>query len=382
MNFIKLVSFFMSISFFNCAEFNDEYYKLIEEHALETNELMANITSHRIALKNEFKCPRPTSVHTLRPNDIEIIGALGDSLTAANGAKAFTYIGLLEEYRGFSWSIGGQIPDLNKSITLPKKDILRKFNDKIYGASIGSGNYKSKCAVFNFAQPGKTSWELLSQANEMIDRMNSTKTIDFLNSWKLITIFIGGNDLCKFCTNKTKYTSDNYIKNIRTTLDYLKENLPRALINLVSPLDVSSLEKLSAVTCRIWQMALCSCALLKSERGALLNLTKEVQTKTEVLINSGIYDTSDDFTVVIQPFMKNVSPAKNEGSIDYSYFAPDCLHFSVKGHEASAIELWNSMLTPVGLKPEKWINIEHNLLCPTKDSPYIFTNKNSKKKEM
>ncbi|CAF1039312.1 unnamed protein product, partial [Brachionus calyciflorus] len=56
MNFIKLVSFFMSILFFNCAEFDDEYYKLIEEHALETNELMANITSYRIALKNEFKC--------------------------------------------------------------------------------------------------------------------------------------------------------------------------------------------------------------------------------------------------------------------------------------------------------------------------------------
>ncbi|CAF5202775.1 unnamed protein product, partial [Rotaria magnacalcarata] len=45
----------------------------------------------------------PTSVHALRPADIKYIGAIGDSLTAANGAKAWTIIGLLTENRGVSW---------------------------------------------------------------------------------------------------------------------------------------------------------------------------------------------------------------------------------------------------------------------------------------
>jgi len=39
----------------------------------------------------------------LKPNDIDVIGAIGDSLTAANGAKATTIIGLLEECRGVAW---------------------------------------------------------------------------------------------------------------------------------------------------------------------------------------------------------------------------------------------------------------------------------------
>ncbi|CAF3549284.1 unnamed protein product [Rotaria sp. Silwood1] len=43
-------------------------------------------------------------VHALRPSDIKHIAAIGDSLTAANGAKAVTIIGLLIEYRGVSWS--------------------------------------------------------------------------------------------------------------------------------------------------------------------------------------------------------------------------------------------------------------------------------------
>ena len=45
----------------------------------------------------------PTSVHKLRPSDIKVVGAIGDSLTAANGAKAILLTSLLTEYRGVSW---------------------------------------------------------------------------------------------------------------------------------------------------------------------------------------------------------------------------------------------------------------------------------------
>ena len=48
------------------------------------------------------------------------------------------------------------------------------------------------------------------------------------------------------------------------------------------------------------------------------------------LVNTGKYE-SDDFTVVIQPFMAHTKvPIKSDttNEIDYSYFAPDCFHFS------------------------------------------------------
>jgi hypothetical protein len=35
---------------------------------------------------------------------------------------------------------------------------------------------------------------------------------------------------------------DNYVGNIRNTLDFFKANLPRALINLVLTLDVKGIE--------------------------------------------------------------------------------------------------------------------------------------------
>jgi hypothetical protein len=50
---------------------------------------------------------RPTSVHQLQPGDIDIVAAMGDSLTAGVGAVATNVLSILyEENRGMSWSIG------------------------------------------------------------------------------------------------------------------------------------------------------------------------------------------------------------------------------------------------------------------------------------
>mgnify|MGYP002790766067 FL=1 len=40
---------------------------------------------------------------------------------------------------------------------------------------------------------------MLQQAKDLVNRMKTSDNIDFENSWKLITIFVGGNDLCHSC---------------------------------------------------------------------------------------------------------------------------------------------------------------------------------------
>ncbi len=42
----------------------------------------------------------PTSVHALRPGDIQCVGAIGDSLTAGMAAHAITPLGIFFEKRG------------------------------------------------------------------------------------------------------------------------------------------------------------------------------------------------------------------------------------------------------------------------------------------
>lgn len=117
---------------------------------------------------------------------------------------------------------------------------------------------------------------------------------------------------------------------------------------------------------------------------------------TEKLIGSGRYEGKDDFTVVVQPFLKNfTAPRQPNGKIDLTFFAPDCFHLSTKGHgnnkkfkrfliknnynlikAAIAIGIWNNMLQPVGNKSIT-LNIDDTIKCPTKKHPYFFTNINS-----
>lgn len=78
----------------------------------------------------------PISVHELRPGDIDIIAAMGDSLTAGNGALATNVLQVFIENKGVSWSIGGQ-SKWQKYLTLP--NIIKVFNPNLYGYSLSDG---------------------------------------------------------------------------------------------------------------------------------------------------------------------------------------------------------------------------------------------------
>jgi len=84
--------------------------------------------------------PKPTSVHKLRPGDIDVVMALGDSLTAAFGAGAGSIFTVFTEYRGMSWCIGGD-SNLDSILTVP--NVLKLYNPNVKGFSIKTGTTSS-----------------------------------------------------------------------------------------------------------------------------------------------------------------------------------------------------------------------------------------------
>jgi len=115
----------------------------------------------------------------------------------------------------------------------------------------------------------------------------------------------------------------------------------------------------------------------------ITDLVRGYQEAEELLINSGRYNTKEDFTVVIQPFIKlfnaPTEPKRRyDQVIDISYVTYDCFHFSQKGHAMAANLLWNNMLEPVGNKTTKALDhVLERFYCPTDRAPYIFTYNNS-----
>ncbi|XP_074720943.1 phospholipase B1, membrane-associated [Strix uralensis] len=328
----------------------------------------------------------PVSVHNLKPADIRVIGALGDSLTAGNGAasKPHDVLDVLTQYRGVSWSVGG---NENISTVTTLANILREFNPSLIGYSLGTGKETTDNAALNQAVAGDLAEDVPAQVRRLVDRMKNDTRINLQTDWKLITLFIGGNDLCKFCNNPVQYSPENYTYNLQIALDILHREVPRAFVNLVTVLSIASLRELHASennTCpKLLMRILCPCVIKpednSSEFKKLVYFNRRYQERTRQLVESGRYDTTDDFTVVMQPFLMNVNmPKTQEGLPDSSYFAPDCFHFSQKAHSQAARALWNNMLEPLGEKTDdQQIEDEIVLKCPSEAEPFLRTYKNS-----
>ncbi|XP_068436917.1 phospholipase B1, membrane-associated [Clinocottus analis] len=322
----------------------------------------------------------PTSAHRLRPADIKVVAALGDSLTTGFGAKAKNLLQLRTEYRGVSWSIGGD-KTLETVTTLP--NILKKFNPKIKGVSKGQGKQQTG---FNMAVSGAKIAGIPAQVRRLIDTMKNDTTVDFENDWKLVTLFIGGNDLCQYCNDRASMSPQNYSHHLKTSLDMLYKEVPKTIVNILEILQVEGLRRIKkdSIGCSVLQKFVCPCFLLPGEDSPELaevkRINRELQVVTEKFMYESLYDDREDFAVVVQPFFKNsIIPLDADGRPDTSYFSQDCFHFSDRGHADMASALWNNMLEPVGKKQtySNFTNSRNNIKCPSEEHPYIFTKVNS-----
>ncbi|XP_071080759.1 phospholipase B1, membrane-associated-like [Haliotis cracherodii] len=318
----------------------------------------------------------PTSVHALRPGDVKVVGALGDSITAALGADASNIFGVLTEYRGLSWSIGGD-GTYEDQETLP--NILKRYNPNLKGYSVGKGDSEDK-AHLNVADTGSVAADLPKQARLLIDRMNNDAEIDVQNDWKVITIMTGGNDICDVCTDAEGHSPDRYIESVIAALDLLQTEVPRVLVNLVETINVEIAKDLNkGLLCTVLHVA-CRCAAFPDGAEGeelIVQTTNGYHSQTEQLVSTGRYDIKDDFTVVVQPFLKETFlPRTADGKPDFSFFAPDCFHLSRKGQAAAANSLWDNMIEREGGKRVSWTPGQP-IECPSEASPFFFTRKNS-----
>jgi len=322
----------------------------------------------------------PSSVHSVRPADIKIVAALGDSLTAGNGAGASNILDVTKEYRGLAFQIGGDL-QLETHVTIP--NILKKYNPQVFGYSKGTGAATNwAISQLNAAIAGAQSSDLASQATNLVTNMHNHPQVN-MNDWKLINIFIGGNDMCHYCEDQTAHSPANFANNIGKAIKILYDNLTKTIVNLTGMFQMQILrqEDNGQIGCQLLHTFECKCESDNGFTDQQMQAASRAFMAAEMeLQNNGTFERSD-FTLIIQPFLRDVDkpPFLPNGQVDHGFFAPDCFHFSPYGHAMSAKGLWNNLVQPIGFKTTNYNLSDPTVAlgCPDMNCPFIRTTGNS-----
>ncbi|CEG83532.1 hypothetical protein RMATCC62417_17437 [Rhizopus microsporus] len=287
--------------------------------------------------------PRSTpaqSVHDLRPDDIKIVAGLGDSVMAGFAAKGvqgrFLNIQNLYENRGVSFALGG-------------------------------GQYREDIDILNAAQSGARSLNLDHELDYTMDVLqkayddNKAKPTD----WKLITIFIGSNDICHSCTESTSLPVP-FAANVQTAIERIRKSMSHVLVQIIGIMKVQDIVVATSNYtdyCRpikgsnfIGHDHECECSHSEANRTIMNSLFLEYNAALLQAVNYYRQPPSDTFAVVYQPLLVDIMsfPIQAISNID-------CFHPSTLAHSWFARMLWRMMFLPPN---EKNIMLKYDATAP------------------
>eukprot|EP00009_Paramoeba_aestuarina_P000099 CAMPEP_0201507600 /NCGR_PEP_ID=MMETSP0161_2-20130828/1232_1 /ASSEMBLY_ACC=CAM_ASM_000251 /TAXON_ID=180227 /ORGANISM="Neoparamoeba aestuarina, Strain SoJaBio B1-5/56/2" /LENGTH=346 /DNA_ID=CAMNT_0047902021 /DNA_START=66 /DNA_END=1106 /DNA_ORIENTATION=- len=317
--------------------------------------------------------PPATDVNHLHPSDFKYMFAAGDSVTAG-----FAMHGKPEEYRKDVYSIGAN-PDANTMF-----NYMKMFSPSVVGGSTENTwptDVASPPEIWLTLQSDKTQLngaiseakvaDVPPQVHYLAKQMKNYDN-DWKNDWKLFTLFIGANDLCESCKNRSDETPEAYGQGVENVVEEIYKKIPRVAVQLVSLFNIS----------QVWDINRKSpyCELVDKEADECSCLYDDQETRQTMDDNTVYYNQQlasiaqtwqaknlQNFTVVYQPCFENTILHSLEYLSDL-----DCFHPSSLTDEMIANGLWNTMWTPAAQKSH---GIEPGVepICPTSDTIFYTT---------
>jgi len=277
----------------------------------------------------------------------------------------------LLEYRGHVFSIGGQ--DESTGITIP--NFLRKYNPKLEGMAMGVSKPLTKGKWLD----GAVSEARVEDVPSQIDYLKNTSHSKYKNDinweedWKVLTMFIGANNLCGACSGDQRSDPAYFEAHMRAVLTQIEAEIPRVFVNLVTIFNISGVWYAGQTSeyCRIlWHNITtheCYCLTtgVKADRDAMdIHGTAFNQIMADLAVEFAGHN-NPNFTVVVQPGLSGINVAEF-GEIYLSHL--DCFHPSIFANQAFAFQIWNNMFTPVGQK-QTAPNLKNiTLVCPDENT--------------
>ncbi|CAN86627.1 Lipase_GDSL domain-containing protein [Caenorhabditis elegans] len=334
----------------------------------------------KLALDNYLKSidPRetyPDDVNSVKPHHIRVIGAMGDSLTIGYCASHF-----IERINGpnpgnsFFTGIDEEI-DGHLSIYNIFRVIAEETGNKLFGGSTGVG-YGNNTGL-NVAVGGMKSDDILRQAKDLVSRIKANKEINIEKDWKLVSLWIGTNDVGNLVFgSENPIPVKEYKAFIEEGLLYLKKNLPRTIVSIIGMFPPQLLQEAYYI------LRTGNRPGTPESRKQLDELCDSYRNASYEIQNEGKFDDRE-FTVVVQPFGTEYTDAfRNEfGNYSSALYAYDVFHLGKLGQAIVAKHYWQNLFEPVGEKTKRAElgNITPEIFGLSSGNSLIKTLGNSKK---
>ncbi|KAI9490373.1 hypothetical protein BDB00DRAFT_838198 [Zychaea mexicana] len=253
----------------------------------------------------------------LRPHDIKSVIALGDSITAGfgmlSGRPPFATVW---EYRGKVFSAGTD-PD---EYTIP--NFLSIYSNAAGGPD-GVTFPMSRGKDLDNAISGAKTQDLDGEVTRLVHLLSSNNHHyqRIKDEWKLITLFIGANNICVLCDPPMTRLpllaqADAFEDDIRQALGRLKKEVSKSFVNLVALFNVSSVYEAAQGDpyCEfVWNkahMTICSCVQNdEAQRRAADDMVAEYNKRLHKLASDEAL-SDKHFQVVYQPGFTTLPIAK------------------------------------------------------------------------
>ena len=179
----------------------------------------------------------------------------------------------------------------------------------MFGQSIGIGAADVwQVAYLNSGVPGAKAVDLPGQALDLVQKLQSHSEVDIQNDWKLLNIFIGGNDVCGYCKNPAGNTPDDFAGNISKAVQIIKDHVPRVLVNVVTMLHLEMVRSIDRdeFFCQALHVDECHCESdTNFTNDQISKVCQDMQAVEKQIESSGAFE-ADDFTFVTQPFFNEI----------------------------------------------------------------------------
>lgn len=247
------------------------------------------------------------------------------------------------------------------------------------------GQYRPDLDRLNAAQSGAWISNWPTEFQYLIQQLKADAKINYAEDWKMLTLLIGANNLCRACDPEFDIFDEaaEFEASLRQLVGKLR-TIPKLFVNLVSIFNISQvfnitenslqceathgssmmhlfLVSLSVFLPDVLGFLECECifpfspnatmmrAKVDSVAGAYRDRMRKVALSTP---------STSDFALVLQPMFSNMKvPGLNFIS------SLDCFHPSLEAHQQMAIALWNTMFLPTAQKPLE-VTFPQQLRCP------------------